>query len=76
MLCIQTGKTLDDANRMRMDTRQLYVKSEDAVLTVVSPRELFKLQELIHATDPNAFITINEVREVRGRGFSLQKEYH
>ena len=47
-----------------------------AVLTVVSPRELFKLQELIHATDPNAFITINEVREVRGRGFSLQKEYH
>ena len=47
-----------------------------AVLTVVSPRELFKLQELIRATDPNAFITINEVREVRGRGFSLQKEYH
>ena len=46
------------------------------MLTVVSPRELFKLQELIHATDPNAFITINEVREVRGRGFSLQKEYH
>ena len=27
LLCIQTGKTLDDANRMRMDTRQLYVKS-------------------------------------------------
>ena len=47
-----------------------------AVLTVVSPRELFKLQELIRATDPNAFITINEVREVRGRGFSLQKEYY
>ena len=47
-----------------------------AILTVVSPRELFKLQELIRATDPNAFITINEVREVRGRGFSLQKEYH
>lgn len=40
-----------------------------AVLTVVSPRELFKLQELIRATDPNAFITINEVREVRGPRF-------
>ena len=47
-----------------------------AVLTVVSPRELFKLQELVHDIDPNAFISINEVREVRGRGFSLQKEYH
>lgn len=47
-----------------------------AVLTVVSPRELFKLQELVHNIDPTAFITINEVREVRGRGFSLQKDYH
>ena len=51
-------------------------QSTYAVLTVVSPRELFKLQELIRDIDPNAFITINEVREVRGRGFSLQKEYH
>ena len=47
-----------------------------AVLTVVSPRELFRLQELVRSTDPTAFITINEVREVRGRGFSLQKDYH
>ena len=28
-MCIQTGKTLDDTNRMRMETRELYVKSED-----------------------------------------------
>lgn len=34
LLCIQTGKTLDDANRMRMDTRQLYVKSEDEMRTL------------------------------------------
>ncbi len=47
-----------------------------AVLTVVSPRELFRLQELVRSIDPTAFITINEVREVRGRGFSLQKDYH
>ena len=47
-----------------------------AILTGVSPRELFKLQVLSRAAEPNAFITINEVREVRGRGFSLQKEYH
>lgn len=47
----------------------------NAVLTVVSPRELFKLQELILQIDPEAFITINEVREVRGRGFTAQKRY-
>ena len=29
LMCIQTGKTLDDENRMRMETRQLYVKSEE-----------------------------------------------
>ena len=29
LMCIQTGKTLNDANRMRMETDQLYVKSEE-----------------------------------------------
>ena len=29
LMCIQTGKTLDDQNRMRMETRELYVKSEE-----------------------------------------------
>ncbi|MBQ9326471.1 MAG: DNA polymerase III subunit alpha [Clostridia bacterium] len=29
LMCIQTGKTLEDETRMRMDTTQLYVKSEE-----------------------------------------------
>ncbi len=29
LMCIQTGKTLEDETRMRMETRQLYVKSEE-----------------------------------------------
>ena len=29
LLCIQTGKTINDADRMRMGTKQLYIKSED-----------------------------------------------
>ena len=28
LMCIQTGKTLDDVQRMRMETEELYVKSE------------------------------------------------
>ena len=35
LMCIQTGKTLDDENRMRMDTDQLYVKSEDEMLALL-----------------------------------------
>ncbi len=29
LMCIQTGKTLEDEQRMRMDTEELYVKSEE-----------------------------------------------
>lgn len=29
LMCIQTGKTLEDENRMRMETQEFYVKSED-----------------------------------------------
>ena len=36
LMCIQTGKTLDDQNRMRMETTQLYVKSEEEM------RQLFR----------------------------------
>jgi len=35
LMCIQTGKTLEDENRMRMETDSLYVKSEEEM------RELF-----------------------------------
>ena len=35
LMCIQTGKNLADEERMRMETRELYVKSEDEM------RELF-----------------------------------
>lgn len=29
LMCIQTGKTLDDPNRMRFETQELYLKSEE-----------------------------------------------
>ncbi len=36
LLCIQTGKTLDEENRMRFETEEFYLKSEEEM------RELFK----------------------------------
>lgn len=45
------------------------------VLTVVSNRELPKLNEMVLSIDPKAFMIINRVNEVKGRGFTLDKSY-
>ncbi len=50
-------------------------KETDIVLTVVSNRELIKVEKLVHQIDENAFVMISRVSEVRGRGFSEGKEY-
>ena len=46
-----------------------------AVLTVVSPRELARLNSLVTEVDENAFMIISQVGEVHGRGFTLMKKY-
>lgn len=45
------------------------------VLSVISNRELFRLEKLVHQIDPECFMMISRVSEVRGRGFSLNKKY-
>lgn len=45
------------------------------VLTVVSNRELPKLNELVLSIDPKAFMIINRVNEVKGHGFTMDKSY-
>ena len=44
------------------------------LLSVVSNRELPKLEKLIHAIDPECFLIVSRVTEVSGRGFSLEKD--
>ena len=45
------------------------------VLTVISNRELIKVEQLVHQIDPECFMVVSRVSEVRGRGFSLNKHY-
>ncbi len=45
------------------------------ILSVISNRELPKVEKLIHNIDPESFIVVSRVSEVRGRGFSLTKRY-
>ena len=44
-----------------------------AIFTVVSNRELPKLNEMVLEIDSKAFMVINQVSEVKGRGFTLGK---
>lgn len=44
-----------------------------SVMTVVSNRELPKLNQLIMEIDDKAFMVISQVSEVKGRGFTLHK---
>lgn len=48
-------------------------KETEVILTVISSRELAKTEELIRQIDPEAFVVINSVSAVSGRGFSLAK---
>ncbi len=45
LMCIQTGKTLDDEYRMRMETQELYVKSEAEMLRLFPG-----LEDAVHIT--------------------------
>lgn len=47
--------------------------SQKAILCVLPSRELSRLNQYVQQVDPKAFIIINGVREVRGRGFTLDK---
>ena len=49
--------------------------SSMVVLTVIGSRELPKLNQMVLAIDPTAFMVINQVNEVKGRGFTTQKIY-
>lgn len=45
------------------------------LLSVVSHRELPRLERLVHSIDPESFVIVSQVSEVSGRGFSLKKQY-
>ncbi len=50
-------------------------KETDIVLSIISNRELPKVERLVHNIDPEAFIIVNRVSEVKGHGFTTSKQY-
>ena len=43
------------------------------IFSVISNRELFKLEKIVHGIDPASFMVVTRVSEVKGRGFSMDK---
>lgn len=69
-------KLLNDLNlgvTMSLIETGMLGQQQKGVLCVVPPRRRYAVTELIQSVDPNAFITITKVKEVRGRGFTLER---
>lgn len=49
--------------------------ASEVLLSVISNRELPRLEKLAHTIDPACFLIVSRVTEVSGRGFSLDKKY-
>lgn len=47
----------------------------DTIMTVIDIRELNRVKDRIYALDAGAFIVVNQVTEVAGRGFTTSKIY-
>lgn len=64
---LEAGATMVEIQTGAMQQRQ------KGVLCVIPRRKLYAATELIQSVDPAAFITITQVKEVRGRGFTLER---
>ena len=50
-------------------------KDTEIVLSVVSNREITKIEKIVRSIDPESFMIVTRVVEVWGRGFSKEKKY-
>ena len=66
---IDRGVTLLDG-----ESGYFHEKSQ-VLLSVISKRELPKVERLVHSIDPESFMVVSRVNEVSGRGFSMKKKY-
>ena len=48
-------------------------QNQKGIICVIPPRKLYQATELILRIDPEAFITVTKINEVRGRGFTAER---
>ena len=58
-----------------LKSRTGYLEEDtEVVLTVVTNRQLVKIEKIVHEIDPRAFMIVNRVSEVVGEGFTYPPE--
>lgn len=69
----------DLLNRLDLGTTMIYIENgyrhekQKGVMCIIPNRKLYSTKEMVHSIDPYAFITITQINEVRGQGFSLER---
>lgn len=48
---------------------------QQGILCVIPPRKLHEATHLIQSIDPNVFMTVTKIKEVRGQGFTLERKH-
>lgn len=71
---LQLLKDLEAGVTMAIIETGFLEQRQKGVLCVIPSRKLFNATEMIRAVDPSAFITITKIKEVRGRGFTEERE--
>ena len=57
-----------------LDGESGYKRDEKQIaLSVISNRELPKLERVVHEIDPECFMIITRVHQVKGKGFSISR---
>jgi uncharacterized membrane-anchored protein YitT (DUF2179 family) len=50
-------------------------RQQQAVLCVIPPRKLYPANEIVRKIDPDAFVTVTKIKEVRGQGFTRSRHF-
>lgn len=49
-------------------------KNNKGIISVIPHRKLYDAEKMINAVDPNVFMTITQIKEVRGQGFTRARQ--
>ncbi|HAQ63887.1 MAG TPA: hypothetical protein DCR23_05435 [Ruminococcaceae bacterium] len=44
------------------------------IICVIPSRKLYNANEIVRSIDPEAFITVTKIKEVKGRGFTSERQ--
>ena len=67
-------KELEAGVTMTMIETGCLERQQKGVICVIPNRKLYAATELIQEIDPEAFITVTKIKEVRGRGFTSERK--